>query len=231
MIQENKEIPADHEIKDSGSDDATMELFRRFILLPEEIDEQLSQLADLAASVGDARTEISQCRKGLQSVARQIHQMDTSMATLTEESKHSRQNAYQHYECIQAGISRIETKLSSQYVREQIIQPLMEQILVAVDMIDGLLEHKTIDHDVHRGLQVIFLQILDGCGISEINVQPGDVFDGKTCQPTEISQGDVVERNGTITTVQRRGFCWRNGDILRPAAVVVYRCIQQGERS
>lgn len=230
MIQENREIPvqrifADREIRARGSDDAAFELFRRFILLPAEIDAQHSQLADLAASFGDVRTEMSQCRQGLQSVARQIHQIDTSVATLTEESQHSKQITNQHDECIEAGISRIETKLSSQYVREQIIQPLAAQILVAVDMIDSLLEHNTIDPDVYRGLKAIFLQILDGCGICEINVQPGDAFDGKTCQPTQISRGDVAERNGTITKVQRKGFCWRNGDILRPAAVIVYRCI------
>ena len=230
MTQENREIPvprsfADREIRDRGSDDAPVEWFRRFILLPAEIDAQHRQLAELAASVGDVKAEMSQCRQGLQSVARQIHQTDTSVAALAEETRHSRQVANQHDECIEAGISRIETKLSSQYVREQIIQPLAAQILMAVDMIDGLLEHNTIDPDVYRGLKVIFLQILDGCGIGEINVQPGDVFDGRTCQPTQISRGDVAERNGTITNVQRKGFCWRNGDVLRPAAVIVYRCI------
>ena len=230
MTQENREIPvprsfADREIRDRGSDNAAVELFQRFILLPAEIDAQHRQLADLASSVGDVRTEISQCRQGLQSVARQIHQMDASVVALTEESQHSRQITNQHDECIEAGISRIETKLSSQYVREQIIQPLAIQILIAVDMIDSLLDHNTIDPDVYRGLKAIFLQILDGCGIGEINVQPGDVFDGRTCQPTQISRGDVVERNGTITNVQRKGFCWRNGDVLRPAAVIVYRCI------
>lgn len=212
-------------------DDATIKLLQRFILMPEEIDAQLSQLADLAASVGDVKAEMSQCRQGLQSVVRQIHQIDTSVATLTEESQHSRQITNQHDECIEAGISRIETKLSSQYVREQIIQPLVAQVLIAVDMVDSLLEHNTIDPDVYHGLKGIFLQILDGVGIGEINVQPGDVFDGKTCQPTQINRGDVAERNGTITKVQRKGFCWRNGNIFRPAAVIVYRCIQQGERS
>lgn len=230
MTQENKESPAprnsvEREISDRGSDDAMVTQFRRFISLPAEIDAQRRQLAELAASVGDFKTEISQCRQGLQSVARQIHQTDTSVAALTGESQHFRQVANQHAECIEAGISRIETKLSSQYVREQIIQPLASQILVAVDMADSLLEHNTIDPDVYRGLSAIFLQILDGCGIGELNVQPGDAFDGKTCQPTQISHGDVVGRNGTITKVQRKGFCWRNGDILRPAAVIVYRCI------
>jgi molecular chaperone GrpE (heat shock protein) len=230
MTQENRDIPAqrsfaDREVSDRGSDDTAVALFRRFIFLPAEIDAQYRQLADLASSVGDVRTEISQCRQGLQSVARQIHQMDASVVALTEESQHSRQITNQHDECIEAGISRIETKLSSQYVREQIIQPLAIQILIAVDMIDSLLDHNTIDPDVYRGLKAIFLQILDGCGIGEINVQPGDVFDGRTCQPIQISRGDVVERNGTITNVQRKGFCWRNGDVLRPAAVIVYRCI------
>lgn len=236
MTQENREIPvsrnvADREIKDRGSDDTAVELFRRFILLPSEVDAQLKQLADLAARVGDIRTEISQCRQGVQSLARQIHQIDTSMSTLTEESQHLRQVANQHDEGIEAGISRIETKLSNQYVREQIIQPLAVQILIAVDMIDSLFEHNAMDPDVYHGLRAIFLQILDGYGIGEINVQPGDVFDGRTCQPSEISRGDVAERNGTITKVQRKGFCWRNGDILRPAAVIVYRCIQQGGQS
>lgn len=230
MTQENREIPTQRPctgrgIKDREEDAPAIELFRRFISLPAEIDAQHRQLADLAASVEDVRTEMSQCRQGLQSVARQIHQTDTSVATLTEESRQSRHVANQHDECIEAGISRIETKLSSQYIREQIIQPLAAQILMAVDMVDSLLEHNTIDPDVYRGLKAIFLQMLDGCGIGEINVQPGDVFDGRTCQPTQISRGDVAERNGTITNVQRKGFCWRNGDVLRPAAVIVYRCI------
>ncbi len=172
MTQENKESPAprnsaEHKNSDRGSDDAAVALFRRFISLPAEIDAQHRQLAELAASVGDFKTEISQCRQGLQSVARQIHQTDTSVATLTGESQHFRQVANQHAECIEAGISRIETKLSSQYVREQIIQPLASQILVAVDMADSLLEHNTIDPDVYRGLSAIFLQILDGCGIGD----------------------------------------------------------------
>lgn len=212
-------------------DDATIELFRRFILLPSEVDAQHGQLADLVACVEDITSEMSQCRQGLQNVTRQIHQLDTSVAALTEESRQSRQNTNQHDECIEAGISRIETRLSGQYVREQIIQPLAAQILMAVDMADSLLEHNTIDPDVYDGLKGIFFQILDGLGVGEIPVQPGDVFDGRTCQPTQVDCGDVVKRNGTITKVQRKGFCWRNGDVLRPAAVIVYRCAQKGDKS
>ena len=214
-----------------GCDDAAAKLLHRLILMPEEIDAQHGQLAELAASVGDIGKEMSLCRQGLLSVVRQIRQIDTSVTTLTEESQHSRLITNQHDECIEAGISRLETQLSSQYVRNQIIQPLATQIFMAIDMIDGLLDHDTIDPDVYQGLRGVFLQILDGIGIDEIHVKPGDVFDGRTCHPTQVSHGDVAERNGTITTVQRKGFCWRNGDILRPAAVIVYRCTQQGEKS
>lgn len=213
------------------SDDATVKLLQRFILMPGEIDAQHGQLAELTASVGDLKEEVGLCLQGLQSFARQIHQIDTSVATLTEEFQHSRQITNQHDECIEAGVSRIETQLSGQYVREQIIQPLATQVLMAIDMIDGLLEHTAIDPDVYQGLKSVFFQILDGFGFNEIHVKPGDVFDGRTCQPTQVDCGDVAERNGTITKVQRKGFCWRNGDVLRPAAVIVYRCTQQGDKS
>ncbi len=66
-----------------------------------------------------------------------------------------------------------------------------------------------------------FLQVLEKYGVKAIEVEENSVFD--TLLHEAIDSRDGGGNTGNIAEVLSKGYMWRDGSVVRPAKVIVYK--------
>lgn len=94
---------------------------------------------------------------------------------------------------------------------------LLRNLLPVLDILEMAQKHLG---DQGLGMAITqFEDALEQSGTKEIKVEVGEKFDEEKHEATEVSQGG---KSGTIASVLRKGYKWRDGTVLRPAQVRVY---------
>lgn len=94
---------------------------------------------------------------------------------------------------------------------------LLRNLLPVLDILEMAQKHLG---DQGLGMAITqFENALEQSGTKEIKVEVGEKFDEEKHEATEVSQGGET---GTIASVLRKGYKWRDGAVLRPTQVKVY---------
>lgn len=95
---------------------------------------------------------------------------------------------------------------------------LVEDLLPIVDDFERAQSHLQ-DDGLKMGLDN-FSRVLDSHGVVEIPTKVGDNFDSEVHEAIDSIEG---ENPGTIAQVFAKGYKWKDGKIIRPAKVSVYK--------
>lgn len=95
---------------------------------------------------------------------------------------------------------------------------LLDELLPVLDNIDRAQSHLN-DKGLEMGLTQ-FKNALEKCGVNEIKVEDGADFDAVYHEAIDSREGGEA---GKVAEVLVKGFTWRDGTVLRPAKVIVYK--------
>lgn len=113
-------------------------------------------------------------------------------------------------------VKRVEREKIEIYTRSS--RNLIEELLPGLDILETAQAHLK-----DPGLEVAqnhFAQALEKAGLEEIKVLPGDTFNANCHEAVETKEGGEA---GTIAHVVRTGYKWKDGMVLRPTKVEVYK--------
>ena len=95
---------------------------------------------------------------------------------------------------------------------------LLEDLLPVLDNLNRAQSHLK-DQGLELGLSQ-FKQVLEKYGVQEIIVDVGSDFDHTQHEAIDSKDGG---EQGKVADVISKGFMWRNGSVIRPAKVIVYK--------
>ncbi len=95
---------------------------------------------------------------------------------------------------------------------------LLEDLLPVLDNLIRAQEHLK-DQGLEMGISQ-FKQILGKYGVEEIKVESGVEFDATLHEAIDSRDGG---EQGKVAEQVAKGFMWRNGTVIRPARVIVYK--------
>lgn len=113
-------------------------------------------------------------------------------------------------------VKRAEREREEVYLRAT--RNFVEDLLPVVDDLERAQVHLQ-DQGLGMGLEHL-KRVLDSHGVVEIPVKPGDEFDSQIHEAIDSAGGG--EKN-TLAQVLAKGYKWKDGKIVRPAKVMVYK--------
>lgn len=113
-----------------------------------------------------------------------------------------------------------ELEYAREGIRKQVIEPIIRQLILVLDRIDR--------HRLANGSNTTFeasiaeeiLEILGQYGVTRLD--HFDVFDPRLSESIRTQNTRDVKQEGRVASVERSAYLW-SGELLRPAAVEVYR--------
>ena len=128
----------------------------------------------------------------------------------------------QRVDCIEDATRQSATLLRSHF-RDRVMRPLASGLAAVVDMVEDMVRHQSISEDVGEALKQTITSLLNDYGVTEIAVAAGDPFDARLCRPVSFISGTDQKADGAIADVVRPGYLGEDGEVIRPAQVVVVR--------
>lgn len=116
-------------------------------------------------------------------------------------------------------VNRVEREKIEIYTRAS--KSLIEELLPVLDLLKRAQNHLG-DPGLAIALQN-FEQVIARAGVEKIEVKSGDQFDAMSHEVVETIEG---KEPGIIAKVLEDGFKWKDGKVLRPVKVEVYKNLQ-----
>jgi len=207
-----------HSRIDNGRDNTSLihDLIENWMKLPDKIDICHQALAGQAKRIKGLVQEVEALKDRVQdsnqlnaSVARQAQIIGEQQVCLNRASEQ-------------------ENALTERFFENNVIEPMVRQLLPVLDVIDEVLwttdevshssKHQNLLETVHRQLE----EFLATYNIQSTRSMPGDRFNAWCMQPVDAVATADQEDIGRIVASHRRGYC-REDHCLRHEQVVVYR--------
>ncbi|MBI4029003.1 MAG: nucleotide exchange factor GrpE [Candidatus Blackburnbacteria bacterium] len=113
-------------------------------------------------------------------------------------------------------VKRVDRERVEIYTRAS--KNIIEELIPVLDLLSRAQKHLK-DPGLEMALGQ-FRQVLERYGVEEIEAKEGIVFDASLHEAVETVEGGEV---GKIAQVAQAGYKWKEGMVLRPAKVVVYK--------
>lgn len=113
-------------------------------------------------------------------------------------------------------VKRIEKQEEEQ--RARAAKRIIEAFLPVLDNLE--IAQKHLNDEGIRAAIWQFQKVLATEGVEKISPEKGEKFDESLHEVLDIKEG---EEKGTVAEVVKTGYKWKDGAVLRPARVVVYK--------
>ncbi|OGY09920.1 MAG: nucleotide exchange factor GrpE [Candidatus Blackburnbacteria bacterium RIFCSPHIGHO2_01_FULL_43_15b] len=113
-------------------------------------------------------------------------------------------------------VKRVDRERVEIYTRAS--KNIIEELVPVVDLLRRAQSHLQ-DTGLEMALEQ-FRQVLERHGIEDVEAKEGMTFDASIHEAVETVEGG---RAGTVAQVAQAGYKWKDGMVLRPAKVTVYK--------